>query len=232
MSSPHSSGPPRLTIDQLRADILAGDVDTVIVAFTDMQGRLQGKRLHGHFFLDHVLDHGTEGCNYLLAVDVDMNTVDGYRMSSWQSGYGDFVMAHDLSTLRRVPWHPGTVMVQADVQWLDGSDVTASPRQVLKRQLARLADAGMAAYVGTELEFIVFTDTYEQAWAKGYREGGPEALRPRPKGRPRKGDSPPRPKTREQELEDENRRLRAEVAYLKKLRALEASRRAPGRSAG
>jgi len=165
---PTASSP--LTLEHLRTDVLEGRVDTVIVAITDMQGRLQGKRVHAPYFLEHVVPHPTEGCNYLLAVDVDMNTVDGYRMSSWHSGYGDFVMAHDLSTLRRVPWHPGTVMVQADVQWLDGSDVLASPRQVLKRQLARLSDAGMAAYVGTELEFIVFTDTYEQAWSQGYRD--------------------------------------------------------------
>ena len=134
-----------------------------------MQGRLQGKRLHARYFLDVVLEHATEGCNYLLAVDVDMNTVDGYAMSSWSSGYGDFVMQPDLSTLRPVPWNPGTVMVLADLRWEDGSPVVASPRQVLARQTARLADAGMAAYVGTELEFLVFRDTYEQAWSAGYR---------------------------------------------------------------
>ena len=105
-SSMHHGGPPQLTVDQLRAAVLAGEVDTVIVAFTDMQGRLQGKRLHGHFFLEHVLEHGTEGCNYLLAVDVDMNTVDGYAMSSWERGYGDMFFEMDLTTLRRTPGHP------------------------------------------------------------------------------------------------------------------------------
>ncbi|MBI1376659.1 MAG: glutamine synthetase [Frankiales bacterium] len=165
-----------LGVEQLRTEVAAGAIDTVIVAITDMQGRLQGKRVHAPYFVEHVLPHGTEGCNYLLAVDVDMNTVDGYAMSSWTAGYGDFVMAHDLATLRRVPWHPGTAMVQADVVWLDGSDVVASPRQVLKRQLARLADAGMAAYVGTELEFIVFDDTYEDAWRSGYRGMHPANL--------------------------------------------------------
>jgi len=161
--------PPALTIDQLRPQIEAGDVDTVLVAVTDMQGRLQGKRLHAQYFLDVVLDHATEGCNYLLAVDVDMNTVDGYAMSSWSSGYGDFVMQPDLSTLRPVPWQPGTVLVLADLQWEDGTPVAASPRQVLARQTTRLAEAGMTAYVGTELEFLVFRDTYEQAWSAGYR---------------------------------------------------------------
>ncbi len=166
MSDPR---PPALTIDQLRPQIEAGDVDTVLVAVTDMQGRLQGKRLHAQYFLDVVLDHATEGCNYLLAVDVDMNTVDGYAMSSWSSGYGDFVMQPDLSTLRPVPWQPGTVLVLADLQWEDGTPVAASPRQVLARQTTRLAEAGMTAYVGTELEFLVFRDTYEQAWSAGYR---------------------------------------------------------------
>jgi len=161
--------PPALTIDQLRPQVEAGDVDTVLVAVTDMQGRLQGKRLHAQYFLDVVLDHATEGCNYLLAVDVDMNTVDGYAMSSWSSGYGDFVMQPDLSTLRPVPWQPGTVLVLADLQWEDGTPVAASPRQVLARQTTRLAEAGMTAYVGTELEFLVFRDTYEQAWSAGYR---------------------------------------------------------------
>ncbi len=125
--------------------------------------------MHAQYFLDVVLDHATEGCNYLLAVDVDMNTVEGYAMSSWSSGYGDFVMQPDLSTLRPVPWQPGTVLVLADLQWEDGTPVAASPRQVLTRQTTRLAEAGMTAYVGTELEFLVFRDTYEQAWSAGYR---------------------------------------------------------------
>ncbi len=159
-----------LSIDELKTGVSNGRFDTVILAITDMQGRLQGKRLDARYFVDHVLAHGTEGCNYLLAVDVDMNTVDGYQMSSWDAGYGDFVMAHDLDTLRLVPWHPKTAMVQADVQWLDGTDVVASPRQVLKRQLARLADAGMEAFVGTELEFILFNNSYEDAWERHYRD--------------------------------------------------------------
>ncbi len=158
-----------LSVEQLRADVASGAVDTVIVAITDMQGRVVGKRLHAQFFLDDALQNATEGCNYLLAVDVDMNTVDGYAISSWSTGYGDLVMRPDLATLRRVPWHEGTVMVTADVGLHDGSDVSVSPRQVLKRQTARLAEAGLQAYVGTELEFIVFRDTFEQAWTSGYR---------------------------------------------------------------
>ena len=160
---------PALTVEDLRRQVESGDVDTVLVAVTDMQGRLQGKRLHARYFLDVVLEHATEGCNYLLAVDVEMTTVAGYAMSSWSSGYGDFVMQPDLSTLRPVPWQPGTVMVLADLRWEDGGPVIASPRQILARQTARLADAGLTAYVGTELEFLVFRDTYEQAWTAGYR---------------------------------------------------------------
>jgi glutamine synthetase len=168
MTGPSYAAAP-LTVDELRADIESGRVDTVIVAITDMQGRLAGKRLHGQFFLDEVLAHGTEGCNYLLAVDVDMNTVDGYAMSSWSSGYGDFVMKPDFASMRRVPWQEGTVLVLADVEWLDGSPVVASPRQILRKQLERLDAAGMKAYVGTELEFIIFQDTFEEAWDAGYR---------------------------------------------------------------
>ncbi|MDQ1627243.1 MAG: glutamine synthetase [Actinomycetota bacterium] len=167
---------PPLEVHQLRAEIEAGSVDTVLVAFTDMQGRLQGKRLHAQYFLDEVLAHGTEGCNYLLAVDVEMNTVDGYAMSSWETGYGDFVFVPDLTTLRRVPWHEGTALLLADLKWDDGSDVVASPRQILRRQADRLAERGMVALAGTELEFMVFRDTYEDAWRSAYRDLTPVNL--------------------------------------------------------
>src|SRR5262250_554356 len=165
-------GPRRgmLTMEELRSAVGAGEVDTVVLAFTDMQGRLQGKRLAAEFFLDEVAEHYSEGCNYLLAVDVDMNTVDGYAMSSWDRGYGDFVLVPDMTTLRRVPWHPNTALVIADLTWLDGAPVVASPRQVLKAQTARLAEREWAAMVGTELEFVVYRDTYEQAAAKNYRD--------------------------------------------------------------
>src|SRR5918996_1235490 len=137
---------------------------------TDMQGRLQGKRLTATHFLDEVVEHDAEGCNYLLAVDVEMNTVEGYAMSSWERGYGDFVFKPDLDTLRHVPWQEGTALVTCDLVWEDGSPVVASPRQVLKRQLERLSERGLEAWVGTELEFIVFMDSYEEAWRKGYRD--------------------------------------------------------------
>jgi glutamine synthetase len=159
-----------MTLDELREAVSEGTVDTVLLGFCDMQGRFQGKRLVGRHFVDDVIAHGAEGCNYLLAVDVEMNTVSGYSMSSWESGYGDFVMKPDFETLRPVPWHDGTVMCMADLEWHDGSDVVASPRQILRRQLDRLAERGWAALAATELEFIVFRDSYEEAWRKSYRE--------------------------------------------------------------
>jgi len=159
-----------LSLARLRSQVASGEVDTVVVAFTDMQGRLQGKRIHAPFFLDEVLEHGTEGCNYLLAVDVDMNTVSGYAISSWERGYGDMEFVLDMDTMRPIPWLPATVMVQCDLAWLDGehSVVAQSPRQVLKSQVERARERGLVAMAGTELEFCVFEDTYEQAWDAGY----------------------------------------------------------------
>ncbi|MGW1090120.1 glutamine synthetase family protein [Streptomyces sp. NPDC002596] len=161
---------PPLAVEELRLLVESGEIDTVVLAFPDMQGRLQGKRFAAAFFLEEVMEHGTEGCNYLLAVDTDMNTVDGFAMSSWERGYGDFTMHADLTTLRRVPWNDGTAMVIADLAWEDGSPVVAAPRQILRRQLQRLAEHGLTAHAGTELEFIVFKDTYEQAWNRNYRD--------------------------------------------------------------
>jgi glutamine synthetase len=145
----------------------------VLLAMADMQGRLQGKRLAATHFLDEVVQHHAEGCNYLLAVDVDMNTVGGYAMSSWSLGYGDFVFHPDMATLRRIPWHEATALVMCDLEWEDGSPVTASPRHILRRQLDRVAERGWRALAGTELEFIVFRDSYEEAWRKGYRDLAP-----------------------------------------------------------
>jgi glutamine synthetase len=159
-----------MSLEQLRGAAEAGTVDTVLLCLTDMQGRLMGKRLTAQHFLAGVAEHGAEACNYLLAVDVDMNTVEGYALASWERGYGDFEMRPDLSTLRPVPWHEATAMCLADLHWHDGAAVAPSPRQILRRQLERLAERDLAAFAATELEFIVFRDTYEQAWDKGYRE--------------------------------------------------------------
>ena len=162
--------PGTLTAAQLDAAIAAGEVDTVVVAFPDAQGRLVGKRVSSRMWRDVVASHGAEACNYLLSVDVDLNTVDGYAMSSWETGYGDMVLMPDLDTLRRLPWQPGTALVMSDLQWENGDDVVQSPRSILNRQRQRLADRGLVAYSGTELEFIVFDDSYREAWRKGYRD--------------------------------------------------------------
>jgi glutamine synthetase len=158
-----------LTQVDLEDLVAAGEIDTVIVAFADMQGRLTGKRVAARLFVEEVAAHGAECCNYLLAVDVDMNTVDGYAMSSWESGYGDMVMTPDFSTLRLLPWLPGTALVMADLSFVDGGPVPAAPRSILRAQLDRLAQRGLEAFVGTELEFMVFDNTFREAWAAGYR---------------------------------------------------------------
>jgi glutamine synthetase len=165
-----------MDLTELRAKVDAGEIDTVLLAFTDMQGRLQGKRFTAGHFLQEVAENVAEGCNYLLAVDVEMNTVGGYEMASWERGYGDFVLRPDPGTLRPVPWQEATAMCLADLAWADGSDVVASPRQMLKAQLARLAERGWSTNASTELEFLVFRDSYEQAWHKGYRDLDPANL--------------------------------------------------------
>jgi len=159
-----------LSTEQLVAAIDDGTIDTVVVAFTDMQGRLQGKRLHGAYFRDEVLGHGTEGCNYLLGVDVDMNTVDGYAITSWERGYGDMEFKLDFDTVRVLTHLPATAMVQCDLLWLDGAAVVQSPRTILQRQVEKAADMGYVALAGTELEFILFEDTYEAAHSANYQQ--------------------------------------------------------------
>ena len=158
-----------LTQAELEQLVAAGDIDTVIVAFTDMQGRLTGKRISARLFVDDVAEHGAECCNYLLAVDVDMNTVDGYAISSWETGYGDMVMTPDFSTLRLLPWQPGAALVMADLSWTDGKPVLQAPRSILRKQLDRLADRDLDAVAATELEFMVFDTGYRDAWKADYR---------------------------------------------------------------
>jgi glutamine synthetase len=163
-------GSSPLSLAKLSQNIESGHVDTVLVVFTDMQGRLQGKRVHAKYFLEEVMNHGVEACTYLLAVDVDMNTVSGYDISSWDTGYGDFMLRPDMATLRAAPWLPGTAMVQCDLLWLDGQPVRQSPRQVLKAQVAEAQQLGCVALAGTELEFLVFDVPYQEAWDRNYHE--------------------------------------------------------------
>ena len=165
-----------LTLDELRTLVDAGEIDTVTVAITDVQGRLQGKLLGAEYFINEVAHHSSEGCNYLLAVDVEMNTVEGYAISSWASGYGDLVMRPDLSTLRLTPWQPGAALVMRHVLWPSGAPVVQSPRQILQAQVDRLTERGLQAFAGTELEFIAFDTSYEDAQRGGYREVVPANL--------------------------------------------------------
>jgi glutamine synthetase len=158
-----------LTREELAAEVEAGTIDTVVCAFTDMQGRLLGKREEAHFFVSETLEHGLEGCNYLLAFDMEMDPQPGYDMASWDRGYGDFHLKPDLDTLRRIPWLPGTALVLCDVAWEDGSPVVASPRQVLAAQVARARAAGFEPMVGSELEFYLLKESYAQAHAQHYR---------------------------------------------------------------
>jgi glutamine synthetase len=159
-----------LTVEELRSDVESGAIDTIVVAFTDMQGRLMGKRLHAEFFLDDALEHGVEGCNYLLALEMEMDPVPGYGIASWEQGYGDFRLAPDLDTLRRIPWLEATALVLCDVGWHDGSPVAPSPRQVLKRQIERAESLGYTPMVGSELEFYLLKESYAEAHARHFRD--------------------------------------------------------------
>ena len=159
-----------MTLDELRDLVAKGEIDTVVLAMTDMQGRLQGKRLDAEAFVNEIAAHGAEACNYLLAVDMEMATLPGFALTSWESGYGDFVLKPDLSSLRPMPWLEGTVLCLADVEHHDGSPVVESPRQILRAQLARLAERGWNAKIGSELEFVLFRESYDSARAKGYRD--------------------------------------------------------------
>ena len=165
---PEKTARGMLTLDELRAEVEAGTIDTILTCFTDMQGRLMGKRVVGEFFLEDTAAHGIEGCNYLLALDMEMDPVPGYDMANWEQGYGDFHLVPDMETLRRIPWLDRTALVLCDVGWEDGSPVLASPRQVLKRQVERALERGYLPMFGSELEFYLFKETFAEAHAKGY----------------------------------------------------------------
>ena len=158
-----------LTYAELKDLVATGEVDTVVVAFTDMQGRLLGKRLHAEFFVDEMdAEHPVEGCNYLLALEMEMDPVPGYEIASWEQGYGDFAVTPDMATLRRIPWLEGTALVLGDVGWHDGAPVQPSPRQVLRAQIERAEQLGLTPMVGSELEFYLLRETYAEAHASGY----------------------------------------------------------------
>jgi glutamine synthetase len=158
-----------LSLEQLAGEAEAGTIDTVLTAFTDMQGRLVGKRIDVAYFLDQVADHGIEGCNYLLALDMEMDPVPGYAMANWEKGYGDFAIAADMATLRRIPWLDRTALVLCDVVEHDGSPVAASPRQVLIAQYDRALQMGYTPMFASELEFYLYKESYAQAHEQDYR---------------------------------------------------------------
>ncbi len=168
--------PGMLTIDQLQAKVTGGEVDTVLTVFPDLQGRFMGKRVMAQFFIDDMVpgSGGEEGflaCNYLLAVDSQMNVLPGYRFTNWETGYGDFKAVPDMATLRMIPWIERTALVICDlVDEHTSEPIEVSPRQILKRQIARAAEQGYVCKAGTEVEFFLYRDTYEEAAKKGYRD--------------------------------------------------------------
>ncbi|MDG1995628.1 MAG: glutamine synthetase family protein, partial [Emcibacteraceae bacterium] len=158
-----------LNLDRLKELVSSGDIDTVLVCQVDMQGRLMGKRFHAQFFLDSAVDE-THSCNYLLATDMEMETVDGYKATSWQAGYGDYIMKPDLSTLCLTPWLEGTAMVLCDVLNSETHEnIAHSPRAILQKQIAELEEMGLRPMMASELEFFLYKDSYEEANDKGYR---------------------------------------------------------------
>lgn len=165
--------PGNMTFDALKEAVARGEIDTVLVAAPDMQGRLMGKRFHAAFFVDGGHEE-THCCNYLLAVDMEMTTVPGYKTSSWDKGYGDYVMKPDLATLRPLPWLPGTVLCLADLlEHATHEEVRVSPRAILKAQVARARAMGFQPMMATELEFYIFENSYE-----GLRDDGFAGLKP------------------------------------------------------
>jgi glutamine synthetase len=158
-----------LSVDELRSEAEAGSIDTVVAAFTDMQGRLMGKRIDSSYFLEDVADHGIEGCDYLLALDMDMDPVPGYELANWEKGYGDFAIVPDLQTLRRIPWLDRTALVLCDVRNHDGTPFTPSPRQVLLAQYDRARQMGYMPMFASELEFYLYKESYSEAHERDYR---------------------------------------------------------------
>ncbi len=169
-----------MKLEALETRIRSGEIDTVIVAFPDVFGRLVGKRFVARYFLDHVVRGGTHGCNYLLAVNIEMDPMDGFKLASWDRGFGDFEMQPDETTIRVLPWLPATAMVVCDTVAQDGKQPSAklvdeAPRSVLKRQLKRLEDRGLVCNVASELEFYLFNTTYPGAFSSGYRDLPPSS---------------------------------------------------------
>ena len=159
---------PSLNLAQLKAMLSRGEMDTVQVVFPDVFGRLLGKRVTARHFTDSILAHGTHACNYLLTVDMEMEPIPGFKLANWESGYGDFALKPDLSTLRLIPWQPGSSLVTCDLFQHDGAPVEESPRQVLRRQIQRLAAKRLSCMAASELEFFLFNQTYHDAMTQHF----------------------------------------------------------------
>jgi glutamine synthetase len=164
-----------LNLPQLKAKLSRGELDTVQVVFPDVFGRLLGKRVTARHFADSILKHGTHACNYLLTVDLEMEPVPGFKLANWESGFGDFALKPDLSTLRLIPWQPGAAMVTCDLLHHGGAPVEEAPRQVLRRQLARLAAGRMDCMAASELEFFLFNQSYHDAVARHFLDLTPSS---------------------------------------------------------
>src|SRR5262245_54973097 len=158
-----------MNLQTLKAKISKGEIDTVITVFPDVFGRLVGKRFTGKFFLDHVAGHGTHGCNYLLTVNMEMDPMDGFAVANWEKGFGDFEMRPDLSTLRALPWQPGSALVLCDFLHHDGSPVGEAPRSVLRQQIELVSRRRYQCFCASELEFFLFNQSYHDAFVADYR---------------------------------------------------------------
>jgi glutamine synthetase len=159
-----------MNLQTLQTKINRGDIDTVIVAFPDVSGRLVGKRFTGKFFLDEVAKKGTHACNYLLTVDIEMEPQTGFNLANWEKGFGDFEMRPDLSTLRLIPWQPGAALVICDFCHHNGKPVAEAPRSLLRAQIEALARKKLTCNIASELEFFLYNVTYSDAFARGYRD--------------------------------------------------------------
>jgi glutamine synthetase len=164
-----------LTLPQLKSKLARGEVDTVQVVFPDVFGRLLGKRVTARHFADSILPHGTHGCNYLLTVDLEMEPVPGFKLANWESGYGDFALKPDLSTLRLIPWQPGAALVTCDLWHHGGAPVEEAPRQILRRQLERLSAGRRACMTASELEFFLFNHSYHDAATRHFLDLTPSS---------------------------------------------------------
>ncbi|MEO6058539.1 MAG: glutamine synthetase, partial [Candidatus Limnocylindria bacterium] len=166
MSKGHQDDHPKLA--ELKQMVRDGRIDTLVVALTDMQGRLMGKRVQGQAFLNGAIDHGAHFCTYLLGTDMEMNTPDGFALMNWESGYGDWIADPLWDTMRVVPWLEKTAIVLSDTVDHHGHEIPVSPRTILKKVVAKATAMGFSVMAGSEFEYYLLTDTYEQAYEKGF----------------------------------------------------------------